>query len=47
MKSLVDVCVARCVANFLRTSGHEVILVEEFDPQLSDEAINGSWANVL
>lgn len=44
MKFLVDVCVSRAAAEFLRTEGHEVQLVYERDPRLSDEDIL-SWAN--
>lgn len=44
MRFLIDVCVARCVANFLRTAGHEVFLVEDVERGLPDEEIL-EWAN--
>ena len=43
MTFLLDVCVSHRVAEFLRTAGHEVVLVADSDPQLDDEHIL-QWA---
>lgn len=39
MKFLMDACVSVLAADFLRGSGHDVRLVHEIDPKLSDTEI--------
>lgn len=43
MTFLLDVCVSHRVAEFLRNTGHEAVLVADNDPELDDERIL-AWA---